>query len=182
LYKIEIYGIIIDEFREHPLVMSKAFLERAQLKNQIGKRDAAKLDIINLLLLEPNQPKAEFKIGVLYLDLSMPEKALQELLKALEISRNQYRNAFDSKAHHNAQCLNYVAVALMDLKRYTEAANYLQESIALNDWPHSTDETTYLDTARINLAICQMMQGYGFNNPNKNLDKEIQMSDFSQAK
>jgi Flp pilus assembly protein TadD len=54
------------------LIVSKAYLERAQIKNFIGRRDEAKLDLINSLILNSNQPKIEFNIGVLYLDLNMP--------------------------------------------------------------------------------------------------------------
>ena len=164
------------------MVVSKAFLERSRLKSQLGQRDEAKLDLINSLILDSNQPKVEFNVGLLYLDLKMPEKAVPELLKALEISRMQSGSFIDTK--HLAQCLNYVAAALIDLSRYTEAEKYLQESLALsNDLPFSkTNETTYIDTARINLAICLVMQGYTYNNANSEYIRVKRANLFNKAK
>jgi Flp pilus assembly protein TadD len=63
----------------------------------LGLRDEAKLDLINSLILDSNQPKVKFNVGMLYLDLKMPEKAVPELLKALEISRMQSGSFIDTK-------------------------------------------------------------------------------------
>ena len=77
-----------------------------------------------------------------------------------------------------------MAAALIDLGRYTEAEKYLQESLALsNDLPFSnTNETTYIDTARINLAICLVMQGYTYNNANSEYIRVKRANLFNKAK
>ena len=63
----------------------------------------------------------------------------------------------------------------MDLGRYKEAEKYLQDSIALN-------ETKYIDTTRINQAICLLMQGYAFNSVNKELVNRIKGDYLNLAK
>ena len=63
----------------------------------------------------------------------------------------------------------------MDLGRYKEAEKYLQDSIALN-------ESKYIDTTRINLAICLLMQGYAFNSVNKELVNRMKGDYLNLAK
>ena len=108
--KIQAYTKIIEDYKDQPLVMSKAYKNRGEILFSIGRDDEYKLDRISSIILDPNQMNADFNIGSLYLDLRMPEKAIPALKKALVITENRSESILE----HKSQCLNYLAAALMD--------------------------------------------------------------------
>jgi tetratricopeptide (TPR) repeat protein len=73
--------------------MSRAYRNRGELKKILGLGDDSKLDLIKSLILDPNQPSADFDKGALFLNLKMPEKAIPALRKALELTKVSYTDS-----------------------------------------------------------------------------------------
>lgn len=152
--KIDLYTQIIEEFKEYPLVLSKAYGGRAQIKKQLDGKDDWKYDMIKSLILDPKQINSTFLKGKLFLELGMPDKAIPEFQKQEEITSRQYESALEL----NNQALNYLAAAYMDAGKYREAADALEKAISRQ----TSYQSLYFASARINLALSYTMIAFTY--------------------
>ena len=79
---------IITTYKDYPLVVSKAYVNRGNMKFVNGKTDAAFADYKKAEEITPDQPIGLLGKGAALLKMERPEEAVVELEKALELTQD----------------------------------------------------------------------------------------------
>lgn len=141
----KLWAVVIESYKEYPLVTSRAYASRGNLRGVQGKIDLAFKDYKKAEEITPDQPTGALSRGSLLLKMGKPNEAVTELERAYELTS-------DIMPEQKNKVINYMAAALIDSGRYKDAEEYLMKSI-------DSGSKTYAVYSRTNLAICKIEQG-----------------------